>query len=362
MEKEISLIIPCAGKSSRFPNKPKWLLTCPDGDLMIQKCIKGLNLENVSDIYITFLKEHIDKYLKHLESLEILFEFINKKINIKTLILEKATNSQSETVYKTIKHFNIKKSIFIKDCDNYFEHKIENKNYICFLEVNESNKITKLYNKSFLEFNNLNQVTNICEKEIISKYICVGGYSFDSSKNFIDLYESIVNKNNNKNENILINELYISHIICKALIENYIFYGIEIGNYIDWGTIEEWEKYKNEYKTIFIDLDGTLVKNSGEYSKVPWGNSEPLKENIKYLQELYKTNKVKIIITTARKSSYREITINQLKKYNIPYDSIIFDLYHSKRYLINDYSDTNKYPTSISVNIKRDNNELNELI
>ena len=60
----VSLIIPCAGKSSRFSGKPKWLRTCPNGNLMIQECIKGLNLTNVEHIYITFLKEHYDRYCK----------------------------------------------------------------------------------------------------------------------------------------------------------------------------------------------------------------------------------------------------------------------------------------------------------
>ena len=34
------LIIPAAGQSTRYPNlRPKWLLTMPDGQLMIEKCV-----------------------------------------------------------------------------------------------------------------------------------------------------------------------------------------------------------------------------------------------------------------------------------------------------------------------------------
>ena len=51
----INLIIPAAGKSTRFISKPKWLLTAPNGNLMIQECIRGLNLQNVKHIYITVL-------------------------------------------------------------------------------------------------------------------------------------------------------------------------------------------------------------------------------------------------------------------------------------------------------------------
>jgi len=77
---------------------------------------------------------------------------------------------------------------------------------------------------------------------------------------------------------------------------------------------------------------------------------------------MYKTNKVKIIITTARSSLFKDATIKQLQKYNIPYDNIIFDLYHAQRILINDYSNTNKYPTSISINLKRDTDELANIL
>ena len=46
------------------------------------------------------------------------------------------------------------------------------------------------------------------------------------------------------------------------------------------------------------------------------------------------------------------------KKNNILYDKLIMDLPHSKRILINDYSGSNSYPTSESINIKRDDESL----
>ena len=77
----IKLLIPCAGKSSRFPGKPKWLLTCPNGNLMIQESITGLDLTEIDCIYITFLREHIEKYCKNCD-LNELFRFTKKEINI----------------------------------------------------------------------------------------------------------------------------------------------------------------------------------------------------------------------------------------------------------------------------------------
>ena len=50
-----TLIIPCAGKSSRFPNmKPKYMLTHPDGKLMIEKAMENINLEVFNRVIIPF--------------------------------------------------------------------------------------------------------------------------------------------------------------------------------------------------------------------------------------------------------------------------------------------------------------------
>ena len=181
----------------------------------------------------------------------------------------------------------------------------------------------------------------------------MGGYAFSDSNEFLKLYE----KNMNYSK-----ELYISYLI-KYSIDNYDnFYCEKVTDYIDWGTIDEWEAYKNEFKILFIDLDGVIVINSSENISPKWGTTEAIKENVEYLNNIYSTKKVKIIITTSRKSSFKEITIQQLKKYNIPYDDIIFDLFHCKRYLINDFSNTNKYPTSVSINLKRNDNNLKYLL
>ena len=52
-----TLIIPCAGKSSRFPNmKPKYMLTHPDGKLMIEKAMENINLEVFNRVIITIAK------------------------------------------------------------------------------------------------------------------------------------------------------------------------------------------------------------------------------------------------------------------------------------------------------------------
>ena len=59
----MNLILPVGGLSSRFPGvKPKWLLTHPNGNLMITEAIKGLELDSFDNIYLVTIKEHVEKY------------------------------------------------------------------------------------------------------------------------------------------------------------------------------------------------------------------------------------------------------------------------------------------------------------
>ena len=301
----VSLIIPCAGLSTRFKtNKPKWALSNPNGKLMLEESIKHLDLTNVSDIYIVFLKKHIDLLnIKDIDNLEV-FKNIQKPIHY--YILDKPTKSQSETIYKTILYFNIEGPIFIKDSDNSFNHTITKSNIIVGTNIKNVNEV---HNKSFLQVNTSNKIINIVEKKCISDIVCIGGYSFEDCSLFTKHYEYL--------KNVIESELYISHIIYNILLNNDSAFYMSLSDiYNDWGTHEMWRKYCSDYKTLFVDIDGTLFINSGKYFSPKWGETEPIIENIDYLNNLYNTGKVQIILTTARTSEYAEVTKQQLEKYN----------------------------------------------
>ena len=157
-------------------------------------------------------------------------------------------------------------------------------------------------------------------------------------------------------------EIYVSHIIYQQLLDGHKFKTKEVDDYCDWGTLKDWNNYRSQYKTIFIDLDGVLVESSSEYFPPYWGTTGSIKENVATLNELYESGKVRIIITTSRKSSYKIKTIKQLELLGIKYHDIIFDLLHCERILINDYSKTNPYPTAKSCNLFRNSNQLGDLL
>jgi len=89
-------------------------------------------------------------------------------------------------------------------------------------------------------------------------------------------------------------------------------------------------------KTIFCDIDGTLVKhlNPFELSKQET-KLELLEGSIQKLLEWEKKG-YKIILTTGRKKSLQKITEKQLSEIGIFYDELIMGIGGGERILIND--------------------------
>ena len=112
--------------------------------------------------------------------------------------------------------------------------------------------------------------------------------------------------------------------------------------------------------TIFCDLDGTLVENTSSKFPPYIGNGKPLKNNIKWLQELHAKGQIEIIITTSRSKKYKDVTLKELKEKGIPYNELIMGLSHSKRIIINDFAPSNPYPSCGAINISRNIDNLND--
>jgi hypothetical protein len=105
-------------------------------------------------------------------------------------------------------------------------------------------------------------------------------------------------------------------------------------------------------KTIFLDIDGCVLKHNG-------GNlSETIKEEPELLPGvLEKLNQweslgYQIIFTTSRKESLRKFTEEQLLKVGISFDQLIMGLTMGERILINDLK-PNGIHTARTIELKR---------
>jgi hypothetical protein len=157
-------------------------------------------------------------------------------------------------------------------------------------------------------------------------------------------------------------ECYISHIIFQMMLSGSKFVGLKTRNFKDWGTLESWNKYKSQYKCLFVDIDGTLVTNSSIHFPPYIGNGDPLQNNIDHLNSLHKSGKVKIVLTTSRPKCMKDETVHELKERGILYDELLMGLPHCKRVIINDFAKSNPYPSCEAINIPRNTDNLSEFL
>jgi len=105
-------------------------------------------------------------------------------------------------------------------------------------------------------------------------------------------------------------------------------------------------------KTIFCDIDGTLVEHTGDIIKNYKDDSTILKNVIHTIKQWDKLN-YKIILTTGRKESTRYHTESQLKSLGIVYDQLLMGLPNGDRVLINDRKINGIRNTAYAVNLVR---------
>jgi hypothetical protein len=336
------LIIPAAGKSSRYPNmKPKWMLTHPSGKLMIEKVVDGLKINDYKKIHFVILKEHCLEY----EADFILKQAFPDDI-FELTILDTPTSSSPETVYECIKQKNIKGNIIIKDCDCLVNYDIpQSLNFIVGLSLAKKPNIKNLQQKSFIISNQDNIVQEIIEKKIVSDNVCLGVYGM-KAEDMVSSYEKLLN--------ILSKEMYFSHIVSDLIDTcNKIFTTVEANDFIDWGTKEEWFSSTTMKNTYLLDIDGIVLFNTGKYGSKNWFNTlKPIEENVKITKQLSDQGH-EIIFITSRTQDALLLFEEFLKEKEITYKTIIHSCLHSKRILVNDFASSNPFPSCLAINVPR---------
>lgn len=108
-------------------------------------------------------------------------------------------------------------------------------------------------------------------------------------------------------------------------------------------------------KTWIFDLDGTILKHNGYKLN---GMDTLLKGAKEYLDAIPKEDK--IIIFTSRTEQYRQMTLDFLKKYEVRYDEILFQMPMGERIIINDRKPSG-LDMAIAVNMDRDKFKMPEI-
>jgi mannose-6-phosphate isomerase len=105
-------------------------------------------------------------------------------------------------------------------------------------------------------------------------------------------------------------------------------------------------------KTIFCDIDGTLLYHAGDIVKNIQESQVILSNVIETIKKWEKLN-YKIILTTGRKECSREKTEKQLSDLGIVYDSLLMGLFNGDRIIINDKKTNGINNTCFAINLVR---------
>ena len=316
---------------------------------MVTEAISGLNLDFFDNIYFICLQQHEDKYqfMKGFVS-ELDDAGLREKSNI--VLLPEQTDSQSETVYTFLSGYDLDGFVFIKDSDGFYRCDVEERNQVAYFDLNDMDDINAR-TKSYVDLDVNDVVTNIVEKKVISSTFSSGGYGFADAKEFCKTFEKLQDMDG---------ECYISHIIFEMMLSGSTFYGTKTTDFKDWGTLDAWNKYKSQYKCLFVDIDGTLITNSSHHFPPYMGSGEPIENNIDFIAELHEQGKTKIVLTTSRPEKYRQLTIMELQTKGVPFDELVMGLPHCQRVIINDFARSNPYPSCKAINIPRNTDDLME--
>lgn len=311
-----NLIIPLASDKTEYEQYvPEWLDMHPEGNLMLYECIRGLPLSEFEHIYFVILAKHDRKFNASI-TIESQFRKAGQHGKVDVICLDEPTRNQPETVAHAIEAAKISGSVFIKDGDNYFECSPLPENQVAIFPLDALKRVNPA-NKSYIMLDENQYVTNIIEKIIISRFFCAGGYGFEDSDLFAAYFKRLSHYE----------RLYISHIIYAMLLDGHVFRPMNVKNYIDWGTREEWANFKNEFVTLFVPLT-SLFEPWSFYS---FTDQIVKAAHVEELKRLYDSGRTKIVLLSQRDESSRKVTEQMLKSSGVRYHQILFGTYPNNR-------------------------------
>jgi hypothetical protein len=342
-----TLVLPCAGKSSRYPGvRPKWMLTLPDGALAIARAAASVPRDGYGRIVAAVRAEHEERY----GASALLARVFGDDVDV--VVLEQDTRGPADTVAQTIQRARIRGPIAIKDADSFFDPgEMPDAGFVSVSDVRQSPAMTNVGAKSFAVVNAQGLVVEMVEKSLASNHVCVGLYGFSDAHEFLAAFRDVEN-------DAPASEIFVSHVMNRAIAGGMIVRPHVVGGLIDVGTLEEWRRYVRKRGTIVSDLDGVVFKNHSRYFAPFWDEpDEPIAENVAALRG-YAAEGTQLIFMTARPEEYRARTDATLRQLGLTPHALIMDCHHGRRFLVNDHAATNPAPSAVAISLDRNSPTL----
>ena len=351
----MNIVIPMAGLGSRFAkvgvNEPKPLIKVL-GKTLIEHSINSFNVEG-RFIFITREFEN-SAYNDELSALLKQLRPESVEIRIKTV-----TSGATESVLLASEYINNNDPLVIYNCDQLINWDAES--FMEWIDAKDPDGAIVLYNSvdpknSFAEITN-DRITKLVEKRAISNHALIGFHYWKHGSDFVNSAKDLMDK-------FRVNgapECYVSETYNYLNNAKILPYHVADHIYVPLGTPEDVSRYIGKVKefktakpkTLFIDVDGTILKHQHTISDVYAQEAAVLPGVVSKINE-WDSQGHRIILVTARKESTREITEQQLRKFGIAWDQLVMGVGGGTRVLINDKLTKNDADRAIGVNVVTD--------
>lgn len=351
----MNILIPMAGLGQRFKsegfNSEKPLIDFM-GKTLIEHSIESLKIEG-NFIFVT--RKYADS-----ESNKRLSEILKRlKPDSVEIQLDTPTSGAIETALAAKNFINNEDALIITNCDQRLEW--DSEPFMMFIKDTDVDGCVVTFDSdnpknSYALIDENDTVLELVEKKVISKNALIGLHYWKSGSDFVESAKNLFDtfKSSDRPE-CYISESYNFLIEKKKKIK---CFKIQNNEFIPLGTPYDLsifqakikEFYTEKPKTIFCDIDGTIVKHLHRFSDV--NSIDPiLLENVLTKFNEWDSQGHKIILCTARKESARSITEMQLKQLGLCWDHLIMGLTSGSRVLINDKLNRLDPDRAISINI-----------
>lgn len=360
----MNIVIPLAGLGSRFKDagieEPKPLIMV-NGKHLIEHAVDSLGITG-QYIFITRKYENTE-YNQRLSSI-----LSKLKPGCIEICLDKDQRGAADAAMHAKEYINNENSLVITNCDqllewdsNLFLEKIKDISIDGAVVTYKSNSLKDSYAKV-----HNGKITEIAEKKIISDEALIGVHYWKHGKDFVRSAEKSLNDTDLANKEVYISETYL-HLIKED--KNIIAHKIPNNEYICLGTPEYVEQYlgkikefyTNKPKTIFCDIDGTIIQHAHIFSEVGKTLSELL-PGVKEKFNEWDSKGYKVILTTARKESARRLTEKQLSSLGLSWDYLLMGVTSGQRVLINDKLMDKDPDRAVAINLITNDGFVNEEI
>lgn len=353
----MNILIPMAGLGSRFSNigiqEPKPLIEV-NSRTLIEHSIKSFDVDG-KFIFVTRKYEN-PAYSDQLNSL---LKQLRPECEI--IEIDRVTNGASQTALCAREFINNNEPLVIYNCDQIINW--DPREFLKFTSDAGVDGAVVLHKEkdpknSFAEIKN-SRVVQVVEKNPISDDALIGFHYWKRGCDFVVSAEKLLSEFTfHGRPECYISETY-NYLIQQG---SSIFpYFVAPNIYIPLGTPEDVarylgkvkEFYSSKPKTIFCDIDGTLIQHQHSISEAL--RVEPtILQGVREKFNQWDSQGHTIILVTARKESTRAATVAQLESIGIAYDQLLMGVTSGTRVIVNDKLSEADSDRALAVNVLTD--------